>query len=398
MAASDLTTVAFIYKRVYTDRAVGDLATRRHPLFKRITKEGGFTGVTWHYPIRYGNPQGISGTFADAQTGAESSKGVQLAASRKRKYGVITLDGEAMAAAEGNKGAFMDLVTGETDAIIEELGDSLAFDLYRDGTGARGRRSTISTNTVTLTVADEARNFKVGMTVIASANADGSSPRSGSTKVASVDEDAGTVTLVDASQLSSFQNSDYLFRKGDPATCMEGLASLFPLTTPAGSENFRGIDRSVDPRRLAGVRVNDTATNIEENAGAVASKISTIGKSADALYVNPMEMWAVARRLNAKVEYDGGGGEAAFGFQFIGIHTPAGEVKMYADPDCPRNRGYVLNMECLYLKHLRGLPHIVQDDGRPSLRQTSADGIEARARSWVNFICTEPGANGVFAI
>ena len=398
MSASNLTTAAYIYKRLYSDRQVGDLAMRDHPCFAKIEKEGGFVGDDFAYAIRVGNPQGVAGTFSDAQSGASESKGEQPKAKRKRKYGVITVDGEAMAASEGNKGAFLRLITQETDGIIEEMGDSLAFDLYRDGSGMRGQRASISSDTVTLSETDDARNFKLGMTVVASPNADGSSPRTGSTTVVAVDEDAGTITLDDQSDINSFANDDYLFRKGDPGTCMEGLSAHFPLTAPTSGDSFRGIDRSSDPRRYAGVRVNDTATSIEENAGLVAVKIGQVGKKADVLKLNPIRFWEVVRRLNAKVEYDGGGGSADYAFEYFSIHTPAGTLRAYSDPDCPTNRGYVLNMRTLYLKHLRGLPHIVQDDGRPSLRQTSADGIEARARAWVNLICTQPGANGVFAI
>lgn len=398
MAASDLTTVAYIYKRLYSDKAVGDLAMRNHPLFTKLKKEGGFTGSAFFYPIRYGNPQGISGDFATAQAGAASSKGKQLQMSRKPKYGVITLDGEAIAAAENDAGAFLELVRQETDGVLEEMGDSLAFDAYRDGSGNRGRRSSIAGNVVTFTVADDARNFKEGLTVIASANANGSAPRTGSTTVASVDEDAGTITLTDQSLITSFADNDYLFRKGDPTTCMEGLSSLFPLTTPSSGESFRGIDRSTNPSRLAGVRINDTETAIEENAGLVAVKISQLGKKADSLWLNPVNFWTVVKRLNAKVEYQEGGGSATYAFETFKIATPAGTLTAYSDPDCPTNRGYVLNLKTLYLKHLRGLPHIIMDDGIKSLRQTSADGIEARVRGWVNMVCTEPGANGVFAI
>jgi hypothetical protein len=111
MSASTLTTVAFIYKRLYSDKDVANIAMRDHVWWAKIAKEGGFVGESFLYPIRYGNPQGISSTFANAQTNAKSSKGVQMRAYRKMQYGVITLDGEAIAAAKGNKGAFMDLVT-----------------------------------------------------------------------------------------------------------------------------------------------------------------------------------------------------------------------------------------------------------------------------------------------
>lgn len=398
MAASTLTTVAYIYKRKYSDRAVGDLAMRDHPFMKMASKEGGFNGSAWFYPIRYGNPQGISATFADAQTAASESKGLQLQASRKKKYGIITLDGEAMAAAEGNGGAFLDLVTQETDGVIEEHGDTLSFELYRDGKSDRGRRSSISTNTVTLTVADDARNFKVGMTVIASPNQDGSSPRTGSTTIAAVNEDAGTVTLTSAAAITSFADNDYLFRLGDANAGIEGLAAHLPLTAPASGESFRSVDRSVDTRRLAGVRVDDTGTPVEENAGNVAVKIAQVGKKANVLFLNPIKFWEVSRRLNAKVEYDGGGMKAAYGFESFDVHSPAGTLRAISDADCPPSRGYVLNLSCWYHKHLKGFVHIISDDGRPNLRKASEDSIEARTRSMGNLCCTEPGSNGVFSI
>lgn len=399
MAASDLTSVAFIYKRVYSDKRQGDLAMRDHPLFAMINKEGGFNGTAFFYTVRYGNPQGVSATFSSAQSGAASSKGLQLQASRKTKYGVITLNGEAIAASEGNQGAFYDLVTTETDGVLAEMGDSLAFELYREGYGQRGRRSSASTNVITLTNADDARNFKVGMSVSADDTAAGTSLRTGSTTVTAVDEDAGTITLASAAAITGFADNDYLFRLGDTggSACLEGLEALNPLTTPTPSESFRGVDRSVDPRRLAGVRVDDTATSIEENAGLVAVKIAQVGKKADQIFLNPIKFWEVARRLGAKVEYDGGG-NADYGFESITVHTPAGSLKCYSDPDCPTNRGRVLSSKSHYIKHLKNLPHIIMDDGNRSLRSTTADDIEARVRSFCNYIQIDPGANGVFSI
>jgi hypothetical protein len=364
-----------------------------------MAKEGGFNGLTFHYPVRYGNPQGISGTFADAQTAAETSKGEQYSMSRALKYGVINIDGPSMAAAEGNDGAFLDLITQETDGVIEEMADNLAFDLYRAGNGIRGRRSSASTNVITLTVGDDVRNFKVGMTVGASANADGSSARTGTTKIASFDQSGGTVTLVSAAAITSFADNDYLFRLGDPGACMDGLADIYPLTAPVYlTDSFRGVDRGIAVELLSGVRVDDTATAIEENAGLVGVKINQNGKRADCLYLNPINYWQVIRRLNAKVEYDDGGGTANYGFEYFKIHTPAGSLKCYSDPDCPTNRGYVLNKKSNYIKTLKAFTHVITDDGRPSLRQTSSDGIEARIRSMSNFVGNDTAANGVFSI
>jgi hypothetical protein len=380
----------------------GDLAARDHFLLRRLSRKGGFTGQgtnTFTYIVKYGNPQGVSGTFADAQTGAKSSKGVAFSAVRRRKYGVITLDGEAMASSRDDKGAFMTLVTTETDGVLEEMGDTFAFDLYRAGDGMRGRAASIASNVITLTIPDDARNFKVGMRLIGDNDIAGGSPHSGDFDVVAVDEDAGTVEVDNIGDIASFTTNDYLFRIGDPGTCMEGLEDHFPLTAPVfGSDSFRGVDRGTDARRLAGVRIDDTASSIEDNIGKVAIKISQVGKKANMAVLNPLKYWEVVRRLGAKIEYDGGGGGATHAFEFFSVSSPAGTLRAYSDADCPTNRGYVMNDSKIYIKHLDPFPHIISDDGRPNLRQVDADGIEARARGWSNTIVTEPGCFGVFSI
>lgn len=360
-------------------------------------KEAGWTGLSFYYHTKYGNPQGIGNTLGTAITAVNSSSGVQWAAARAKTYGYITLDGEAMAASENDKGAFMDLVTTETEGVLEEVGDTLAFDFWRDGTGNRGQRSSASTNVITLTTADDARNFKVGMLVAASANADGSSARTGTTTVAGVDMDAGTVTLTSAAAIASFANSDYMFRSGN-ITCWDGMSDLIPLTAPTSGSTFRGVDRYVDNRLLAGARINDTSTPIEENAGLLGVKIRQSGQKANAGFVNPVKFWEVVRRLNAKVCYDGGGMKAAYGFESIDIHTPAGAIKLVSEPDLPTNRGYIGKLEDVYIKHLKGFVHIISDDGRANLRQASDDGIEARVRHMGNVIHKRPASWGVFAI
>lgn len=403
MAASDLTKVAYIYKSRYSDDKVQDVAERDHPTYKMIRKVGGFTGTDFKYAIRYGNPQGGSGTFADAQGAATGSKGVQMTAVRKRKYWFYTLDGEAMAAADGDAGSFLTLVRQESEGSMEEMGDTIAFDLFRAGNGQRGRRSSETGNVVTLTQKHDARNFKVGMKVIASANADGSSPRTGSAVLTAVMHSSGKIKANGAgtafSDITSFADNDYLFRKGDPGTCAEGFEKHFPLAEPVeGTDSFRGVDRGVHPELLAGARLDESDTVVEECIGSVSVSIASNGRKANYAPLHPVKFWEVARRCNAKVTYDGGGMKASIGFQGFDINTPAGVVRCVSEPDAPLTLGYVLNMKSLYVKHLRGLPHVVDDDGRPSLRSTSEDSIEARLRSWHNLLCTAPADNGVYSI
>lgn len=404
--ASDTTTASFIFKRKYADKKPGELAMRFHPTLQLIKKVGGFVGHdpngTFYYALKYANPQGVSASFSTAQSISSSggaSSGVQMGASRVEKYGVIQIAGPALLASRGNDGAFVSLVSQESESIMDEMGDTLAFELHRDGTGVRGQRASISTNTVTLGSAADVRNFKPGMYVEAGPNSDGSSLRSGNTYVTAVDRAAGTITLNSAAAISSFADNDYLFRQGDSGSgnTVDGFEQHLPLSTPG---SFRGADRTKDTENLGGVRVDDTATSIEENAGLVAVKIGQLGKKATHLILNPIKFWEVCRRLNAKVEYSGGGGVAGYGFESFKIHTPAGTLTCVSDPDAPEDRGRVLDLSCWEWKYM-GAPwiHPITDDkGGMFLRVYNSDAIEGRIRTSGNTICYKPGANGTFSI
>lgn len=402
MSASTLQTVAFIYKREYSDHQIADLTMRDHVWWAMMPKEDGFGGDSFLYPVRYGNPQGVSGTFARARANAKGSRGKQFRAFRTPKFGIVTIDGEAALSSEDNKGAFFNLVTMETDRVLEELGDSLAFDFYRDTSGLRGQVSSISGNTITLASLDDARNFKEDMTLIADNAADGLSPKAGTTFITMVDEDAGQITVDDQSDITGgILAGDFLFRDGDPGTCMEGLEVCTPLSKPViGVDSFRGEDRGVNPNRLAGSRIDDTDLNAEIALGKLMIKVSKIGKShnLDQGFLNPTHFFNAAQRLNAKVMYDDGGGTANYGFQYIMIHTSAGSMKVYSDPDCPMIRGRASRSGSQYIKHLKGLPHVIDLDGNAMLRQTDENGVEGRIESFCNLVQDDTAAQGVCSL
>lgn len=401
--ASDLAKVAFIAKRMYSTDQFGEQTRRDHVFYEHLTRKKVFGGEDFRYIVRIANPQSVSGSFANAQSQAAgaSSKGKQFATGPALKYCIVQIDGPSLSRLKSSQQAFTEHVAMEFDGGAEETGDSIAFDLYRNGDGQRGQRASISTNTITLVVADDARNFKPGMTIIASANADGSSPRVGSSVLTAVDEDSGTITMTLAADITAFANSDFLFRQGDPGTCTDGLADIIPISAPVPTvDSFRGVDRGTDPRRLAGVRLTTPVGTVEEDCGLIAVKMHQGGKKANRAYWNPIRFWEAARRLNAKVEFQSAGGTADYGFEYIMIHTPAGTIKVYSDPDCPTNRQYIGKIEEMHIRHLDdGVVDWINDDGLgKTVRMSSADAIEGRLRAQHQLICTTPGNWGVGAV
>lgn len=382
------------------DRGVADEAIRLHPTLDMLPKVADFGGDQINYAVKVGNAQNItSGALSSAQAVGSSSKGYQFAMTRKKKTGTITLDVEALLAAkQGPEGAFATLIVNEVDGFVSEFMDRLGFDIFRDGYGARGVRSSISTNTITLATVDDARNWKIGMLLGASPNADGSSPRTGSSAVTAVDIDAGTVTIASAAAITSFADNDYLFAAPEIGSNIEGFALCTPLTTPSGSDSFRGVNRSAMPSLLAGSRIDDTNTMIEENAGKIAVKIRQNGGRADTLVLNPQRYWEMVRRLGAKIMYAGGGGSADYGFEKVLINSPAGVLSVVSDADCPTTRGRVFLNSSHKIRTLEEFVHIANEDGNYNLRVYNEDSLETRVRSMGNYQQTEPRNHGVFSI
>lgn len=399
------TDLDWLFKNGYSDDQIADMAMRSHPRYAKLRKKTGFGGRNFIYDLDVGAPQGIGSTVAFAQANKSDSKGYQLTALRRKSFGIVELDGETMMAAkaQGGRLAFADVVTKENDRIITEYGDDQAFGLYRDGTGMRARVTSEASEVLTLTVADDARNFKINMVLQADNAAAGTSPNAGTTYVTAVDTDAGTVTVEDASDASIVAN-DYLFRNGANGTgtspsYLEGLGVTTPLTAPAlGSDSFRGIDRGAFPTLLAGARLNDTGSNIEYNIGRLAVKIAQNGGKATECYINPINFFAMATRLGMKSVYEGAGGTADWGFEYIVVHTAHGSIKCYSDPDCPTNLGYLCNPDSEYLYSLDGFPHAIRDGGLVALRGSTEDKVEWRIRGMGNYIQTETRNFGVFAI
>lgn len=398
-AASTEAAVAHIYKHRYSDEQMADMAMRDHPRYAMLDKPEGFTGDGFYYAMDYGDPQGISGDFATAQANAASSKGKQLFMTTRQKYMVCTIDGIAMLKARDSVGAFRKLVTDESDKAIRGLGANLAFDAYRTGNGMRGRVRSINGNILTLYTADDVRNFYVGMTLIGDDVITGASPNVGTCTVTKISRPAGTITVSTVASANIIADN-YLFRQGDPGTCIDGIALHIPLTAPSSGESFRGIDRSDEEQLLSGFRLDDSATPLEENIALclVNTRTYSSAGSEQVCYANPLKVFDVVRRGNGTVERDNAGGTLTWGFDSVNVITNYGRCKLISDPDCPPDRAYICSPADEELRRIDEITHIIRDDGKPSLRLAAADGIEIRGRSVSNYAIRRPGAFAVMSV
>jgi hypothetical protein len=418
-----------LLKELYPDGLPAEIMMRKHVLLSKLTKDGDAYGDHMVIPVVFDNPAGRSADIASllgTNGPIAPTQSVKFLVSLSSDYAATWINELTIRKAANDRGAFVNARKFEVDGLLRQLGNSLAHALYRAGDGTVGQGDgawTITGKVITLKTRADAKFFGIGMQLDFIANSSGSpngSPRALAATyrvvVTAVDEDGGKITCAKdangaavtniSSYYTSLANDDFIAPVGDynsayattGAVKVRGLAAWIPLTAPVlGSDSFWSVDRGVHPTRLAGSRLNDSTAPAEDSIMALAEVMHERGANPDIVLISPRQFTKISKRLNAKVEYEGAGGEAKYGFMTFAIATSAGMLPVYADPDCPEDRGYILTMDTWRIKHL-GLPEIVTTDGLSALRRPGLDQIEIRCRYYAQLVCYAPGENGVFAV
>lgn len=400
-----------LMKRLQPQKEIDRLWKLTYPFLSMVSKVDDFVGSQIDVPLEFDHPA-RSRTFATAQGNnrfPSSSKKYNL--TRKKDYATGVLDAETMHASRNNMGSWVRALQRETQNTILALRKNTAISLFRNHGGAIGEVSAIANgdgtnDRLTLKRKSDVINFSRGMSIV-SDTADGTSGtvNAGNVIVRKLDFDNGYVyvgsdidTAADfTSAITTGAVNDYLFAEGDFGNSFHGLASWIPLTAPSSGESYLGIDRSDDPMRLAGHRLNDTTMSYEEMVQELAARITYSGGMDLVCFMSPIQVKQFALELDTKVVRDPGGKGRA-GFSGIVVETVAGPIEVLGDPSCPEDRMYLLDMGTWKLHHLKGLPHLVDDDGLARLRISNADQVEFRYRLWANLACSAPGKNGVAAL
>ena len=280
-SAATMTVYDDVLKEHYTRDRVVDMTYRHNPLYAMIPKYMKFGGKYLPVPIVYGNPQGRSKNFQKAQARGQLSSSLfkSYLLTRSKDYSIATIDNETMLASKGDANAFLEAATTEIDGSINSLTRSLAINMYRDESAYLGQVNATPTDltgsfSVPLKDAGDISNFEVGQLLVSWSAKSGGTQRTTNTgatsewEVIAVDRAKGSpsVTLEGVFPTSTIAADDYLFVDGDRGIGLHGLESWIPDVAPIAADNdsFFGVDRSSDPSRLAGHRLNGTNGPIEE--------------------------------------------------------------------------------------------------------------------------------------
>lgn len=322
-----------------------------------------------------------------------------------------------------NAGAFIDEAKAQIDGGIRNITNNLAFEIFSDGKCARGistaastQNSTVAGGTVLpLASAQAVVNFEIGMLLRASAT-NGGAISDDTVLVTSVDRANGIIygTASDSSLDTEWGIGSavaYLSVAGDLPTAgvttiasslaICGLGAWLPTTTPSAAESFWGVDRSVDPTRLAGLRYNASAYTIEEGMTNALAFLNREGGKPDLCIMDFESYAALINALGAKVNYvQINHDEVEVAFEGITFQSAYGRVTVLADRSCPAQTAYLLTMRTWKLRSLGKVPKILTYgmEGLEGLRVSNADALEVRVGHYSNLICSAPGWNCVVTL
>jgi hypothetical protein len=403
----DLTALTAVLKVQYTQKKVNTLAYDKNPFWAMVKKRTDFLGVNKVVAIRNGQPQGRGADFTTAIANVSPSVYNRFTVTRSRDYAFARVFGEAVEASAKDAGSLLQGLKNEIDGAIYTATRSIAVNLFGNGGGARGQiASGQATATVTLTRPEDTVNFEVGM-YLKTSTADGTSGslKAGRVQVTGVDRVTGTVTASGnwTAGIATAAANDFIFQEGDNVSnnsMLAGLGAWIPSTTPT-STAFFGLDRSTDPVRLGGVRYSaGSGGPIEEILIDTAALLVREGSRPDTVFLNPLDYANLIKALSGKVLYDRSRSfdMPDIGFEAVKLMGPAGPMKVLADLNCPRGRGYMLQLDTWTFESLGGAPKILNLDGQDMLRDATADAYIIRVGYYGNLTCEAPGWNAVFTL
>lgn len=386
-----MTSFAAALKQMYSPDKVKNMVYQDNPLLALLPKMENFVGENYVQPIIFGNSQGASATFANAQANKTAGSIKKFTITTVKDYSLASIDNETILASKNNSGAFMSAVSFATDGAFAQASRSLAGAVYGSGSGKLGQVvSTYSSGTtITLSQASDIVNFEVGMKINFAVAETGGSVIATKPTISNIDRDAGTFVVSDATNVLA---DHYIYRDGDYDLKLKGLEAWLPGSAVTSASYF-GVDRSVDKSRLAGIVYDGSTAPIEEVVISAAARLAREGGKPTHLFLSYEKFAELEKSLGSKVQYVDLKADADVGFRGIVINGPRGPIKVIADQNCSHNKAYMLQLDTWKLLSRGPAPQILNMDGLDKLRDSSADSIELRIGFYGNLSCSAPGWN-----
>jgi len=399
VSSINLTTLdkAFLIKWGKGAEGLVDLTLDEDPFLRWVPKDSKFGGKSRKIVPRVNGTRGAN-DYGTAKENVNAPTTVEYTITRGAEYDPISIDCEAIAAAETDPGALEDSMTTGSKCAAYEHGRAMSSMLWGNGKGARGQiksGSTITGTTLTLRESHYARFFEKDAVVRLASAESYANVRNGKLTVAKVNSETGVITFnedVDAT-IPDVTDNDFLFRDGTKRPFL-GVFAWIPYADLSESDAlytaFNGVDRTIYTSRLTGTHLDTGGGNIEDALIDLLHKINDNGGRPDSFWMNTQDYGRLEKEMGARavidmVQYK----DVKMGFPAMKIRTGNGDVAIMSSPDCRRGHGVAMKRSEIVFSMLRTWAHFVDEDKMKWRHEDSEDAVSAMMRTWGNLLVFE---------
>jgi hypothetical protein len=410
----DPTAAAAILKQTYPDGIVPIDYARAKTLALLKKSKGtvvsGPFGAGFVQPLKYGNPQAGSATYATgyAQASTESSRYQQWFLTPGELFQFARVNGKLTRISEGT-GSFVNAMVSEIENARNALTRMVEIFLGGNGWGCLGQidqtAASVSTTTLTLAQPWMARMFEIGMSLVAASSDHASALRSAtSIKITKVDASAGTLTMASAGNSQSWAVGDYLFRDGDRDNAYTtklvpcGFNAFLPQTAPTSGQTLFTVDQSLSVR-TGGNRRDASAGggNIEEVLLDLSADIDAQGGVTTHCVLGTKAHAKLVKSMLNKTYFDVEDIDGApLGFRGVLLAGASGDMLCYSDGAFPEGVAWQFSIDDVGIIHTgKDLIMLEEKDGLQFREVAGSDDWMARLISSYQFYDDAPGHGGV---
>jgi hypothetical protein len=377
-------------------------------------------GESFTVPVIYGGQPGRSKTWANANANKALSKKVKFSMDWTEDFAQAIVNNTAISLSQGPGGA-VSLKMAEIQAATETLANSIEHSLIRSSYNEIGQIASItggSNNIVTLVSRSDANIVDIGQSHVATASLSTGSLKAPTTPpvVSAVDRDAGTITYV-ASVIGGtpWAVGDYIVQAGDlitpgtPVSCF-GIGAWLPLVAPSGID-IGGVDRSVQPQALAGVRLDGRGKSAKEQVFDLVTRVGDAGGKGDYILATNDFVGRLVKEIEGTTNYykvparDLDGEIAGIFYEAVIVAGPKGPLKVKGSPFMYSDRIFSLTMDTWEMR-ISGEGNSKDpifngtycSTNSPMIDDPSSDSQIARLKALFLLVCNAPQKNGVTQI
>jgi hypothetical protein len=375
-----------IFKTWYAEEKMENLLFRNSPVLKEIDKKR-IGGEEYAFASMYGAGGNISASYTKAVANAASNaKNAKFKVTPGKLFSVYNVTQQEILASKDNKGAFIDAQVNRFFAGNENIRKGLAASLYGMGYGEVGTvDGAVTTGATTFTVDSYSTAIKLDVGAKIQVT-NGTLPSSAlfATEYEITKVDGLTVTISPAAA-DDFADGAYICyaggRSGSTPLFPVGLAGWAPsIASRTGGDwdtyigtSFFGVDRSVNPDKLAGSFVLRDSGASEKYSAALTRGVQALRRSGgvpNMIILNDEDWATIEAEIGAETagyqqvntSAKGSKKESVVGFDKIKFSFSSNFIEyVYDDPYCPKGTAYIVDKDVIDFISLSGTSAF--DDG-----------------------------------